>query len=71
MIEGGKGGAKTLTGLDFEKRIRICRDCGGQIEIAGYVKYKIKVLRCTCCGTCYLNRRKNKSAFFKFIPPFS
>ncbi|MEK6873479.1 MAG: hypothetical protein AABW91_01430 [Nanoarchaeota archaeon] len=57
MIEGGKGGDKTLTGLNFESRIRICPVCNGQIELAGFIKNKIKVLRCTCCGACYLNRK--------------
>jgi len=57
MIEKGKGGAKTLTGLDFEKNIKTCKKCKGQIEIAGFVEENIKILRCICCGTCYLSKK--------------
>jgi len=44
-----------------DSRLRVCPECGGQIEISGgninHVSRVFVVLRCECCGTCYLKSR--------------
>lgn len=55
-----------ITEKQIEKKESIC--CNSTLEIAGTTKNKtIQILRCVCCGTCYLDYQTNFNNWFKDI----